>query len=272
MRMKRLTLAVYDALLGAGVTPIALKGAVLAQRLYPDNPLCRPSSDVDVLVRLDELPAVELAVRSLGLARQVDASLEDVFEDHHHVSFVGQAGLVEAHFSLIRTMGRGRFADAEVRGRSVPFDYEGRLVRVLAPEDEFLYLATHAANHGFMRIAWLVDLQRFLHLHANLDYDVMASRARDAGFLEAFTIALELLERLLAVELPQQARRAFPCRRRQRLDRVLFSGERVESGVWSTHRLGSFALRLWMVDSPLSGIHHLVDGARRYTRALGARR
>lgn len=266
-RLRRLTLAVFDALAKAGVVPIALKGSVLAQRVYPMNPLCRPSSDVDVLVTRAQLDTVATALAPLGLLRMVDASLGDVFEDHHHLSFSGAAGLVEAHFRLISSFGGGLFDDASVRQRAVPQVFDGRRVLVLAPEDEFIYLATHAANHAFLRLSWLVDLQQFLRLWPDLDFGVMAARAADAGFLQAVTVALHLLERRLQVQLPATASQAFGGRRlRGWVDAQLFSPQRLESASFASHRLGSFAARLLMVDSAGHGARHLVDGMKRLAR------
>jgi hypothetical protein len=266
-KLKRLTLAVFDALHGAGIVPIALKGTVLAHRLYPSNPRCRPSSDVDVLVLPEELDRVASALEPLQLRRWVDPSLGDVFEDHHHLSFSGPLGLVEVHFRLISTFGRGLFDDSAIRARARDATFEQRRIRLLCPEDEFLYLATHAANHVFLRVAWLVDLQQFLRLHPQLDWQVMAARAADAGFTQAVTVTLHLLERLLDVPVPEAAWAAFPGRRLAGLlDARLFTAETLEAASLSTHRLGNFAARLWLVDTPLHGLRHVIDGVKRYAR------
>lgn len=266
-RTRRLTLQVFDALATVGVTPVALKGSVLAARLYSANPLCRPASDVDVLVSPNELARVGRALEALGLSRQHDTSLGDVFEDHHHLSYSGRAGLVEVHFRLISSFGRGLFDDDAVRQRALPFEFEGRRVLVLSPEDEVVYLATHAANHAFLRASWLVDLQQYLRLVPSLDFDAMAVRARAAGFFQAVTVSLRLLERLLEVPLSRAALRAFEGRRlRGIVDGRLFSAARLASASVSTHRLGNFAARLWMVDSPGHGAKHVVDGMKRLAR------
>jgi hypothetical protein len=271
-KLKRLTLAVFDALRGAAIVPIALKGTVLAHRLYPSNPRCRPSSDVDVLVLPEELDRVASALEPLQLRRWVDPSLGDVFEDHHHLSFSGLPGLVEVHFRLISTFGRGLFDDAAIRARTREATFEQRRVRLLSPEDEFLYLATHAANHVFLRISWLVDLQQFLRLHPALDWPAMAARAADANFTQAITVTLHLLERLLDVPIPDAAWAAFPGRRlRGLVDARLFTARMLESASLSTHRLGNFAARLWLVDTPRHGARHVIDGVKRYARRALAR-
>lgn len=267
LKTKRLTLQVVDALAQVDVTPIVLKGYGLALRLYPEQPLARPSTDVDVLVAEPELARVATALTALGLTRHDDAGLADVFEEHHHLSFSGPAGLVEVHFRLIATLGRGGFDDASLRARARDWTLDGRTVRLLDAEDELLYLATHAANHAFLRVSWLIDLQRYLARAGELDWARMAERARAAGFFTAVATSLELVEQLLRAPLPEAARRAFRLGRlRRAVDRRLFAGPLVESARVSDHRLGAFLVRLWLVDSPAHGVRHLFDGARRFIR------
>lgn len=267
LKTKRLTLQVIDAVAKEGVTPILLKGYGLAMRLYPEQPLARPSTDVDVLVSESELDRVARALTPLGLRRHDDAGLADVFEEHHHLSFSGPPGLVEVHFRLIATLGRGGFDDASLRARARDWTLDGRPVRLLDEEDEFLYLATHAANHAFLRVSWLIDLQRYLARAGSFDWPRMAERCREAGFHTAVATSLELVEQLLRTPLPDGARRAFRVRRlRRAVDRRLFAGPLVESARVSDHRLGAFLVRLWLVDSPAHGVRHLFDGARRFIR------
>lgn len=267
LKTKRLTLQVVDALAAEGITPTLLKGYGLAMRLYPEQPLARPATDVDILVDEAELDRVGGALTRLGLGRHDDAGLADVFEEHHHLSFSGPSGLVEVHFRLIATLGRGGFDDASLRARARDWTLDGRSVRLLDEEDEFLYLATHAANHAFLRASWLVDLQRYLSRAGGFDWERMASRSREAGFHTAVATALELVEQLLKTPLPEEARRAFLVPRlRRAIDRRLFAGPLVESARLSDHRVGAFLVRLWLVDSPAHGVRHLLDGARRFIR------
>lgn len=266
LRLRKAGVRLLEAFGQAGLSPIALKGPVLAQRLYA-NPLVRPSTDLDVLVAPGELERARAALESLGQRQVHDPALADPFEDHHHLSYVGPLGLVELHFRLTHTFGGGHFDDEAVRARAVSHAFEHLSVRVLAPEDEFLYLATHAANHAFIRVSWLVDLERLLRSHPALDFETMGRRARAAGFLQPVAVALDLVERCLGVSLPAQARSAFGVRRRRRFVDGLFFDERaMESASLSAHRLASFALRLWMMDTAGRVARELRDGAMRYVR------
>lgn len=272
LKHKRLTLKVVNALHAEGVTPVLLKGAGLAQRLYPEQPLGRPSSDVDVLVTPAELPRARAAMARLGLPERVDQSLEDVFEEHHHLAFAAPGELVEVHFRLFSGFGGNAFDDEALRGRLVAGAFEGRPVRFLGAEDEFVYLATHAANHAFLRASWLLDLQRYLARRPGLDWAVMAARCAAAGFSSAVTASLWVLEAALEVSLPPAARAAFPVSTLRELGHgALFSPAHVEAADLSAHRVAGFALRLWLVDSPRHGLRHATDGARRLVRQLLAR-
>lgn len=272
LKLRALTFAVADALKQVGVVPTLLKGYALAVRLYPSSPLARPSTDVDVLVRAGELGACESALASLGLRRIADPGLEDPFEEHHHLSYAGPRGLVEVHFRLFTGFGGGAFDEAAVQARARDFALGARGVRVLAPEDEFLYLAIHAANHAFLRLSWLVDLERYLTLEPSLDWGLMRLRAERAGFVVAMTTTLTLLERLLAVQLPYAARRHFPQTLLPRaLSALAFSKRQVTSARLAEHWLAAFSLRLLLVDRAPFGLRHLVDGTRRYLRRRARR-
>ena len=181
LRNKSLLLRTIDALASAGVVPALLKGYGFAIR-YHREPLLRPSSDIDILVRRDELPAVAAALRSLGLHRYDDPG-EEMEQYHHHIAFTAPAGHVEVHFRSTSGLGlkegEERFAlDA------VPFVLEGREVRILRAEDELVYLAVHAAQHLFQRLNWLYDLKLFLD-NTPVDWRRTADIARDAGMLPA---------------------------------------------------------------------------------------
>ncbi len=266
-KLKRLTLAVVDALAEVQVTAVLLKGYGLASRLFPEQPFARPASDVDVLVLPEELPAAETALAKLGLKLGSVPGVEDVFEEHHHRPWSGPAGLVEVHFRLFSGFGGGVFDDRQIRGRTVLGLLDGRQVRWLSPEDEFLYLATHVANHAFLRISWLVDLERYLRLAPELDWAVMGQRSRETGFAVPVTTALEVLERLFEVHLPPAARQAFPASRlRRHVDARVFSAARVIDAHWSNDPVAAFLLRLYLVDSPSQGGRHLLEGAKRYLR------
>src|SRR5262249_26498338 len=93
--------AILRALTAAGVPCAPLRGAVLAQRLYGEA-CARPAGDIDLLVRRDDLDAVEATLATLrfravdrhaGFAREFSYTLEMASDAHGGI-------VVEPHWTL----------------------------------------------------------------------------------------------------------------------------------------------------------------------------
>lgn len=269
LALKRLTGLVCDALAARGIVPVLLKGYGLATRLFPEQPLSRPSSDVDIWVSPDEMEATEEVLRGLHLSKATIPGIRDEWTEHHHRAWVGTLGLVEVHFRLFSGWGADGFDDAAIRARTWSSTLDGRAVRFLCPEDECVYLAVHAANHGFLRLSWLYDVSIFIERHPQLDWAAMARQAQAAGHFVAVAATLQVVTEIFQRPLSAIARTAFALGPiRQRLLPRLLSPGRVRDSVWSTHRLGNFLLRLAMVDSAGQGARHLLEGSLRALRQV----
>jgi hypothetical protein len=194
-RAREVLSEVAGALARAGIVPAALKGPVLAERFYPE-PALRPSSDLDLLVSPAQLaPAVD-ALLALGF-RRADP-LQDAYQlrRHHHVQLHRTPGpAVELHYRASSAFGASFPADELLARASAHRTAGGTDVRVLAPEDELLTLAVHAAGHRFERLGWLLDL-RLLLARVALDWDVVGRRAEACRCRRALAYALEPLREL----------------------------------------------------------------------------
>ena len=78
LKVKRLTLTVLDALASAGIVAVPLKGYGLATRLFPQQPLARPSVDVDAFVEPAAIETAAAALRKLGLTTHGVPGVADV--------------------------------------------------------------------------------------------------------------------------------------------------------------------------------------------------
>jgi hypothetical protein len=267
LAVKRLTLQVVDALQAEGLRPLLLKGYALALRLYPEAPFSRPSSDVDVLVAYGELERARAVLVQLGLQHEVNVGFGDQFVEHHHFTYAGAAGTVELHFRLFRGLGGVVFEEPALWARARAQVVEGRTVLTLGVEDEFLYLATHAANHGFARASWLVDLSRFIDAEPQLDWGQVSAEARRLGLVVPVGVALWLLQSMLHQPLPDSVTVRFPLGRlRAALVRRLFSPSHLMEADLASSRLGPFVLELALLDSPRQVGVHVGEGALRFAR------
>lgn len=203
------TLKVLNA---ATIRAVVLKGPLLGQRLHGENSL-RPSCDHDLLVADHDLDLATAALATLGYELEQEAQ-EDFFRtQHHHVHLMdrfGQKPMVELHYRLSSNFGVD-LAPERYLERSLPFQTRAGIpCRILHPEDEFFYLAVHAAGHHFARLGWLVDLQRLLARHPEIDLPRVAEHARQARLLVPYLSALDRLRRLTGVEVnPLFARQAL---------------------------------------------------------------
>lgn len=168
---------VLGALASTGVLPVALKGPILADRLYPD-PALRASSDLDLLVPEAELDRSAEALLSLGFRRA--PAIVDAYQRRrlHHLQLLRSPGPdVELHFTPQSAFG-ARLPAAAILARARPHRTgRGTPLRVLAPEDELIALCVHAAGHLLARGQWLLDLVLFVERNPGLDWQAVQERA-----------------------------------------------------------------------------------------------
>ncbi|HET7875176.1 MAG TPA: nucleotidyltransferase family protein [Methylomirabilota bacterium] len=193
------------ALEGAGIRAVALKGPVLAERLYPAARM-RFSSDLDLLVRPSDLDRAAAVLSALGYAEETGPSARYHRRHHHHIHLVGpRPPMIELHFRAYAGFGVVVAAE-DLMAAALPYrTARGGQTWILTPEDELLYLAIHAAGHCFERLLWLYDLKLFSARHPRLDWTLVASRARRLGVAAAASFAFEAVRRRLDVDVPLTA-------------------------------------------------------------------
>ena len=162
-------LVLTGALEKAGIPALVVKGAV-CRSLYP-SPDLRPSSDEDILIQPEDLPAAEQVFRSLGYCLQSSP------EDSVQIWYANPLR-VELHCSLCGSM---TIAGQAVQpwfdacfSRSISWNVGEGTVRTLAQQDHFLYLILHFYKHfltGGVGIRQLCDICLFAgKQQANLDW------------------------------------------------------------------------------------------------------
>jgi hypothetical protein len=206
---------VLAALDRAGIPAVALKGPVLGERIHGD-PALRVAFDLDVMVAFDQVPASLAALGSLGYqAAAADVSVLGASSGHHIVLRRDDSPPVELHYRLSSNFGVSIPSEGPL-ARSLAYRTRAGVVcRVLAPEDELVYLATHAAAHLFARLAWLLDVKLLLDLQPAPDWRVAWARAEEQQVGRAFAFAItRIASRMdicpLAGSLPPRFHRPRP--------------------------------------------------------------
>lgn len=167
----------------AGVPAVVLKGPVLAERFHP-VPFLKLSHDLDILVRMSEIPTVTRLMLASGFRLVGGFPWRIQRNCEHHLNFVAAANglMVEVHYSF--KAGAHLFPSEEFIDRSVNWrSANGLDFRVLAPADEVFYLIVHAAGHAFQRLRWLYDALAAAKTLCAADRERVLSLAREGGLM-----------------------------------------------------------------------------------------
>jgi hypothetical protein len=212
--------AVDRALSSAGLRGVALKGVLLAERLYA-KPSDRSTTDIDLLVEEGALDKAVDALRSAGYEPSDDPAEARFRAEHHHLHLRHpKAAPLELHFHAYKGFGRVLPSEPLV-ARSVEAPGGFGVLRVLAAPDEIVYLAVHAASHRFIRMGWLYDLKLLIDRIDDADLEEARRRAASWGFARVVAFAAVLLDEVFGVKraLILSTARLEPWRR-SILDRV----------------------------------------------------
>lgn len=189
--------AFRQALRQGGRQVILLKGGALLETIYRGQVGLRPLSDLDLLIKAADLPAIEAVLHRRGCRPLSPSSL----------FFVNDAAAFDLHLDLagetrVRRKALAFHFEAEALWREAsPLDPQDPTILVLSPLHQVLYLAVHALKHSFSRLIWFVDLGLLL---PHVRWEELVDRAAAAGALRALAYALVGLQRLLGVKVPPE--------------------------------------------------------------------
>jgi hypothetical protein len=198
------------ALAEAQIEFVLLKGVSLLGFLYSRIDQ-RPMTDMDILIRRTDWPAVARSLASRGYILPTPESEADLGDDwyNHAVETPGSPSCsVEIHWDL-ESVERSRINPADLFRDSVPCDVDGHPYRRLSDEHLFLHLAVHLAHHyASPALYWVEDLKLLL-LRGPLDWERIATTAEAWGVRNCLAYSLGYVERLYPGTADEPVRR-FP--------------------------------------------------------------
>lgn len=226
-RLRGVLAAILEAFAARGIEAIAVKGVALALRYYGE-PALRPTGDIDLLVRREDIPICADALESLGCHPHLGMGDPREFYPLFFRTLVYQYSAdvtIELHWELTNLplyLPRLR-ASEELWARAERIEIAGQPARYLAPADELRYLALHAVvQHGdVQRAIWLVDIAELVrHLPPTWDWDAFAAETANLGLASPTLAALLAARRFGSLPVPRQAlealRRATTSREERR--------------------------------------------------------
>lgn len=146
------------ALKTKGIPVIVLKGAALAETVYPHRAL-RPMSDVDLLIHKADLPRVEDTLMGLGYMLQPHMQPKAWYQEHHY-HFVcinpkrsAITPPIEVHWHIDRPSNAFQIDIDGLWERAISVAIAGVETLMLAPDDILLHLCLHTCRHAGSPIA-----------------------------------------------------------------------------------------------------------------------
>jgi hypothetical protein len=217
--------------------PIVLKGAYLAEQVYP-APGLRPMNDIDLLFKPADLPVVSEVLYGLGYgAKDKPAEVGPGITKHTRTFQRANAGaatpnpylsatgsrMVEPHRSLEEAwFGLRCDLTPGMWERSFSTLLAGQPARVLNPADALLHLCVHLTYHLIQRspsFVQLVDVAVYAS-RVPVDWDDWLARARVLGASGYAYAAARLAVETLAAPIPPTVVRALAAQSPARVRRV----------------------------------------------------
>lgn len=198
---------IVEALRGAGIRTVALKGVSLSVSAYGSCSM-RSSGDIDLLVSPADIFAVESILRELEYTRcdpkapLTPKQLEHYLRYHKHFTYFskGQTSLLEVHWRLFDSI--ELYDDTSKFPETTPLLVGRGFVPTLARNELFLYLCVHGAIHGWSILKWLADVGAMLSVMTADDLERIATLAFERGLTAELDAALLLVEGFLSVKPP----------------------------------------------------------------------
>lgn len=156
-----------------GVSSLVLKGAPLAEKIYQDVTF-RMSKDIDLLVPWEDLSGAEKILLAAGYEKKTTGfaltprqSRACLNKYHHHVYLNRELKTcVELHWKMHQI--DLKFSPFLINRRCI--EVSGFSVPVLLDDEWVFFLMIHGSSHKWMRLHWLIDVERFFKC-TKIDWD-----------------------------------------------------------------------------------------------------
>lgn len=172
----------------AGVPLMALKGAALHLTIY-DTPSARAMSDLDLLVKPEDLDRARALLEDLGCLRGQPLVREDFFPRYYYETEYMCRTIyplrIDLHVRPFRQLRYSRLVPADALWKGARHVRLGQAsVLIPSTEDMLIQLAAHVATHGYSQAKWLEDIKRWVQAHeGRINWDKLIENANAWGLI-----------------------------------------------------------------------------------------
>jgi hypothetical protein len=199
-------LRVHSALRERGIETVPLKGPAIASEIYSDLGL-RPFSDIDLLVRREQIQQAESAVSELGYAPEfsIPAHLREGWLAQQCELTFRRSGTIrlELHWDISPLYFALETGVEEFWNRVSTVRVGDASLPNLSPADLLFTLIVHGTRHAWSRVMWAVDVAEFLQRGPAIDWERFWQNAASRGAARMMATGLCLVQRAFGVSLPR---------------------------------------------------------------------
>lgn len=199
MRRLQALAEVNAAFAREGIRMLSMKGPLLSMELYGD-PGMRTSKDLDLMVSPEDLTRAGEVLKGLGYelephpyaATPLQHKYYNLIENEKHEVYHRSEICIELHWQHDYQTEQS-FDDLWERREERPF--MGGKTAVMGADDRYPALFIHAAEHGFMRLRWLLDLYE-LQKKPSYSWERLLGLMEQQGVGEILLAAMLVMYRL----------------------------------------------------------------------------
>jgi len=190
-----------------GIEVILLKGVALAELVYKNLAL-RPMSDVDLLVKKEELPRIDEKMRKFGYSTDENYRNSLRYSSINYLNSIEyRKKVVSVHFhwhlvnsTLPSFMYASKINMKKIWKEAIPVKISGTETLSLAPHHLLIHLSEHASKpgHSLSRLILLYDIAETIKVYQEeLNWELLINEARVFNLNRPLYYSLYLTSRLI---------------------------------------------------------------------------
>lgn len=255
---------VLRALEAAGIPVIVLKGAALAETVYPTL-ADRPMGDVDLLVRPADREQASAVLEAAGYRyvpepQQPFSPFATTFTGE--MAFRGRdRTVIELHWQLTPSEWLQQLCDldpAPFWAAAQPLEVEGAHALQLAPHDLLLHLCVHLTVHGYGHGVGFTDIVQVVAAYQPFAWELFLARATRFRLRSLCYFPLEICVAVLGASVPAHVLAALrPPTWQRRLVRWIADPQKAATGGAPVGRARGYLLQVAVAERPIDLVRPL---------------
>lgn len=241
-------LCALRTLRAADVSVIVLKGAALADTIYPSI-ASRPMNDIDLLVHRADRERARAALESAGFCAPYG-----IRASHEMHLRRGERPIVELHWDLASIVPlRLAALDNEALWQEArPFTIGSVQVHQLSIRDTLLHLCLHLSGHGYLHDNSSQDIRRLLTVEHPFPWDQFVQRARQFRLTATCYFVLDAMASRRDIVVPPEVLDALrPPRWQRQLVHSIADPLHGLAGKMLYNKARNYLLYLALADRPM---------------------